>query len=102
MKQSKIAAVLLVLLAFIGAAQAQDIITTAGTHWEGFYFYMGGNIGGAWPNTCDTWEPGAAITSDTYANFELDNIHNSFTMNMFRVGFHYRFYSRRSASQEQL
>ena len=26
-----------------------------------------------------------------YANFSLDNIHNSFTMNMFRVGFHYRF-----------
>jgi outer membrane immunogenic protein len=27
----------------------------------------------------------------TYANFSLDNIHNSFTMNMFRVGFHYKF-----------
>ncbi len=26
-----------------------------------------------------------------YANFSLDNIHNSFTMNMFRVGFHYAF-----------
>ena len=27
-----------------------------------------------------------------YANFSLDNIHNSFTMNMFRVGFHYAFH----------
>ncbi len=27
----------------------------------------------------------------TYANLSLDNIHNSFTMNMFRVGFHYGF-----------
>jgi hypothetical protein len=26
-----------------------------------------------------------------YANLSLDNIHNSFTMNMFRVGFHYSF-----------
>ena len=26
-----------------------------------------------------------------YANFSLDSIHNSFTMNMFRVGFHYAF-----------
>jgi len=28
----------------------------------------------------------------TYANFDLSNIHNSFTMNMFRVGFHYGFH----------
>ena len=26
-----------------------------------------------------------------YGNFSLDNIHNSFTLNMFRVGFHYGF-----------
>jgi len=26
-----------------------------------------------------------------YGNLELDNIHNSFTMNMFRAGFHYKF-----------
>jgi outer membrane immunogenic protein len=26
-----------------------------------------------------------------YANFSLDNIHNSLTMNLFRVGFHYSF-----------
>ena len=33
----------------------------------------------------------AANICSKYANFELDNIHNSFTMNMFRVGFHYSF-----------
>jgi outer membrane immunogenic protein len=27
----------------------------------------------------------------TYSGFSLDNIHNSFTLNMFRVGFHYSF-----------
>ena len=29
-----------------------------------------------------------------YANFSLDNIHNSFTMNLFRVGLHYSFGGR--------
>lgn len=30
----------------------------------------------------------------SYANFSLDNIHNSFTMNLFRVGLHYSFGGR--------
>jgi len=34
---------------------------------------------------------GAASLCARYANLSLDNIHNSFTMNMFRVGFHYSF-----------
>ncbi len=191
LKQSKIAAVLLLFLAFIGAAQAQDIIATAGTHWEGFYllgprigyafdqwltyFQLGGAFSSGSSNrtfsytppsasgqpspvplpvfpaattlnaskdyNSSGWNVGPALDYDisgpwlftaeynyvnlgkghnlnvscattrgtvppticaTYANFELDNIHNSFTMTMFRVGFHYRFYSRRSASQEQL
>jgi len=37
--------------------------------------------------TC-TGKPGVCAN---YANLSLDNIHNSFTMNMFRVGFHYSF-----------
>jgi len=37
--------------------------------------------------TC-TGKPGVCAN---YANLSLDNIHNSFTMNMFRVGFHYAF-----------
>src|SRR5208282_2754607 len=53
-----------IALASVGAAQAQDIITTAGTDWHGFY--VGANIGGAWNHTCQSWEPGAAITSGMY------------------------------------
>ncbi len=54
-------------LASVGAAQAQqDAITTAAstTDWTGFY--LGANIGGAWNNTCNTWEPGHVITSGSY------------------------------------
>ena len=53
-----------VLFAFalIGAVQAQDIITTAGTDWRGFF--VGANIGGAWNHTCQSWTPGPGITGN--------------------------------------
>ncbi len=54
MKLSKITAVLLPVVAFIGTAQAQDVIATANSSWRGFY--IGGNIGGGWSSTCDNWE----------------------------------------------
>ena len=57
MKLKTLAALL--ALASIGAAQAQDIITTATTDWRGFY--VGGNIGGAWNHTCSSWDPGPLI-----------------------------------------
>jgi opacity protein-like surface antigen len=41
--------------------------------------------------TCQTAKGTPPSVCNTYANFSLDNIHNSFTMNMFRVGFHYSF-----------
>src|SRR5579864_2039953 len=61
MKIFKITAALLALT-FVGIAQAQDdVITTSGSggNWEGFY--IGGNIGGAWNHTCDSWEPGNIV-----------------------------------------
>ena len=51
-------------LAAVGAAQAQDVISVANNPWEGFF--AGANIGGAWNHTCQSWEPGAAITSGMY------------------------------------
>ena len=57
-------AALLALTAVAGAAAAQDVIATVQNPWAGWY--AGGNIGGAWNNTCNTWEPGAAITSGNY------------------------------------
>jgi outer membrane protein OmpA-like peptidoglycan-associated protein/opacity protein-like surface antigen len=41
----------LLALASIGAARAQD--SSSITNWRGFY--VGGNIGGAWSTTCNTW-----------------------------------------------
>ena len=40
---------------------------------------------------CSTAKGTTPPICTNYANFSLDNIHNSFTMNMFRVGFHYSF-----------
>ena len=56
------AAALLALTAVAGTASAQDIITTAGTDWRGFF--VGANIGGAWNHTCQSWTPGPAITGN--------------------------------------
>ena len=51
-------------LAAVGAAQAQDVIAVSNNPWEGFF--VGANIGGAWNHSCQSWEPGAAITSGMY------------------------------------
>lgn len=50
---------MLVTWAALGTAHAQDIIATSTTDWRGFY--AGGNIGGAWNHTCNSWEPGPLI-----------------------------------------
>jgi outer membrane immunogenic protein len=52
----------LLALGSIGAAQAQDIITTVTNPWAGFY--AGANIGGAWNHTCQSWTPGPGITGN--------------------------------------
>jgi outer membrane protein OmpA-like peptidoglycan-associated protein/opacity protein-like surface antigen len=44
----RIATAALLAVASIGAAQAEDV-----TDWRGFY--GGGNLGGAWSTTCNTW-----------------------------------------------
>ena len=61
------AAALLALTAVAGAASAQDVIATVQNPWEGWF--AGANIGGVWNNTCNTWEPSAAIRGNpTLAN----------------------------------
>ncbi len=40
---------------------------------------------------CSTAKGTVPPICTNYANFSLDNIHNSLTLNMFRVGFHYSF-----------
>ena len=51
MKLTTLSTGLLALLSIAGAASAQN---TSITDWRGFY--GGLNIGGAWNNTCNTWE----------------------------------------------
>ncbi len=53
------AAALLALTAVAGAASAQDVIATVQNPWEGWF--AGGNIGGLWNHTCQSWEPSAAV-----------------------------------------
>jgi outer membrane immunogenic protein len=48
-------AALLALTAVGAAASAQDVIATNSDQWKGFY--IGGNIGGAWNTTCNSWTP---------------------------------------------
>jgi outer membrane immunogenic protein len=66
MKLIRCSAALLTLASIAGAASAQDIITTQNNPWAGFY--AGGNIGGAWNSTCDTWTPNNGISNPTIAN----------------------------------
>jgi outer membrane immunogenic protein len=56
----------LLALAAVGAtAAAQDVITTASDQWKGFY--VGGNIGGAWNTTCNSWQPSNGISNPAIA-----------------------------------
>jgi outer membrane immunogenic protein len=66
MKLKIFPALLLASAAFTGTASAQDVIATAGTDWRGFY--AGGNLGGLWNSTCNTWTPNNGIANPTVAN----------------------------------
>ena len=58
----KILSASLLAIGTIGAAQAQDVITTVTNPWQGWF--AGANIGGAWNHTCDSWEPGPNIRNN--------------------------------------
>lgn len=51
--------------------------------------YLYANLGKG-TNSTTTCTASASVCAG-YSNFSLDNIHNSFTANLFRVGFNYRF-----------
>src|SRR5271167_2581191 len=55
MKLTTISSALIMLASIAGTASAQDVFaTTSSTDWRGFY--GGVNIGGAWNNTCNSWD----------------------------------------------
>ena len=55
------------------------------------YNYVKLNKGSNSDVNCSSSSIKGSAFCTAYANFDLDNIHNSFTMNMFRVGVHYSF-----------
>jgi outer membrane immunogenic protein len=73
-----------------GAASAQDVITTAGTNWRGFY--AGGNVGGAWNSTCNSWTPNNGISNPTLANafYNRDCPNNSTFIGGVQIGYNFQ------------
>ena len=66
MKTISLSTAILAFASLAGAASAQDIITTTSdTYWRGFY--AGGNLGGAWNSTCNSWTPANGISNPTIA-----------------------------------
>ena len=66
MKKISLSTAILAFASLAGAASAQDIITTTSdTYWRGFY--AGGNLGGAWNSTCNSWTPANGISNPTIA-----------------------------------
>ncbi len=60
------------LASIAGAASAQGVIATGSTpKWSGFF--AGANIGGAWNNTCNSWQPGDRITGNPVLNNAFNN-----------------------------
>jgi outer membrane immunogenic protein len=66
MKLTSRVAALIALASLSGAAAAQDVIATQNNPWEGFY--AGGNLGGAWNSTCNSWTPSGPIINPAIAN----------------------------------
>jgi outer membrane immunogenic protein len=65
MKLKSLSAAVLASAFFAHAASAQDVITTSGTDWRGFY--VGANLGGAWNSTCNSWTPSGPIIDPAVA-----------------------------------
>jgi outer membrane immunogenic protein len=60
-------AALLAFASIAGAASAQTFVTTSGTtDWRGFY--AGGNLGGAWSTTCNSWTANGPLANTAAFN----------------------------------
>jgi outer membrane immunogenic protein len=84
-------AVLLASAVFTATASAQDVITTAGTNWRGFY--AGGNVGGAWNSTCNSWTPNNGISNPTLANafYNRDCPNNGTFVGGIQIGYNFQY-----------
>jgi outer membrane immunogenic protein len=92
MKLKSRLAALLALTSIAGAASAQDVIATVSNQWAGFY--IGGNIGGAWNSTCNTWELNSAnaippAVSNAFNNRDCPN--NGVFVGGVQLGYNFQF-----------
>src|SRR5271155_34906 len=79
---------LAVLASIAGAASAQDVIATVTNQWEGFY--AGGNIGGAWNTTCNTWtQNGNLVSTSTFDNRNCPN--NGVFIGGVQIGYNFQY-----------
>jgi outer membrane immunogenic protein len=81
----------LLALAAVGAtASAQDVIATASEQWKGFY--AGGNIGGAWNTTCNSWTPnnGISIPAVATAFYNRTCPNNSTFIGGVQIGYNFQ------------
>jgi outer membrane protein OmpA-like peptidoglycan-associated protein len=58
-------------LTFVTAAHAQDSIPPDVPYWKGFY--IGGNVGGAWNSTCNSWSLNGPALTDPALVTAFDN-----------------------------
>ena len=92
MKMIRSLTAFLVLAGIAGSAAAQDVIATSQTNWRGFY--IGGNIGGGWNSTCDSWQPnqGNGINNPALASafYNRDCPNNSSFIGGIQLGYNFQ------------
>jgi outer membrane immunogenic protein len=84
----KIFTAALLALASIGAAHAQDS-STAGHDWSGFY--AGGNLGGAWSTTCNTWTAYNPAVANSVAFNNRDCPNNGQFVGGAQIGYNFQY-----------
>jgi outer membrane immunogenic protein len=83
-------AVLLGSALFVGAASAQDVIAVQNNPWVGFY--IGGNLGGAWNNTCNSWTAnniGSPAAINAFNNRDCPN--NGVFVGGVQIGYNFQY-----------
>jgi opacity protein-like surface antigen len=81
---------LLALALIAGTATAQDVISTSDSMWRGFYF--GGNLGGLWNSTCNSWTPTNGIANPAIASafYNRDCPNNSTFVGGIQLGYNFQ------------
>ena len=91
MKKISLSTAILAVASLAGAASAQDVIATSGMDWRGFY--AGGNLGGAWNSTCNSWTPNNGISNPTIATafYNRNCPNNSTFIGGVQIGYNFQY-----------